>query len=404
MNNVSTHSISIDRIQADLEEMAQLFNSDTIGYNRLAFSKEEDGALEWLRKKLTELNVTVTQDAVGNVFGRIGSPHEPAIAIGSHLDTVIHGGLFDGALGVVTGLEILRTIQEKNIKLESPVELIAFRAEEANPLGGTFGSRALVGELNINSEVEEKLKLVGLTKEDCLSSFQNRYLYKQFIELHIEQGAVLEENQQKIGIATGIAGILRVEAIFKGEARHAGTTPMNQRKDALVHAANFILHAEKTVTNYDPQMVVTIGELELQPNLASVVPDFVKLTIEIRAMDWEKMLDFQKALQQYTSSNNFDVLFKVTVEKKPNYLNTQIQNQIQKVCIENQISYRYMMSGANHDCKSMASIVPTALLFIPSKDGISHHPDEFSSWEDIEIGAQVFLETVLQLSKGGNLI
>ncbi|MFF5996003.1 Zn-dependent hydrolase [Lysinibacillus sp. KU-BSD001] len=400
MSNVATHSICIERIQADLEEMAQLFNSDTIGYNRLAFSKEEDGALEWLRKKLEELNVTVAQDAVGNVFGRIGSLNEPAIAMGSHLDTVIHGGLFDGALGVVTGLEILRVIQEKNIQLEFPVELIAFRAEEANPLGGTFGSRSLVGQLNVNAEIEEKLNLVGLTKEDCVSTLHNRHLYKQFIELHIEQGAVLEENQEKIGIATGIAGILRVEAIFKGQARHAGTTPMNQRKDALVHAAKFILHAENTVANYDPQMVVTIGELELQPNLASIVPDFVKLTIEIRAMDWEKMSEFQQALQQYASFNNFDVSFKKTVEKKPNNLDTQIQEQIEKVCIENQIPYRYMMSGANHDCKSMASIVPSALLFIPSKDGISHHPDEFSSWEDIEIGAQVYLETVLQLSKG----
>ncbi|MEK4423747.1 Zn-dependent hydrolase [Solibacillus sp. FSL K6-1523] len=401
MNNVSSHGICIERIQADLEEMAQLFNSDSIGYNRIAFSKEEDGALEWLRKKLEDLNVTVKQDAVGNIFGRIGSINEPSIAIGSHLDTVIHGGLFDGALGVVTGIEILRVIQEKNIQLESPVELIAFRAEEANPLGGTFGSRALVGQLNITPEVEDKLSLVGLTKEDCLSSLQNRHLYKQFIELHIEQGAVLEENQQKIGIATGIAGILRIESIFKGEARHAGTTPMNQRKDALIDAAKFILFAEKTVADFDSQMVVTIGELELQPNLASVVPDFVKLTIEIRAMDWEKMKAFQKALQLFASNSKFNVSFKETVEKHPNYLNAQIQEQIEKICIENQIPYRHMMSGANHDCKSMATIVPAALLFIPSKDGISHHPDEFSSWEDVEIGAQVFLETVLQLTRGG---
>lgn len=400
MSNILGHSICIERVQADLEEMAQSFNSDSNGYNRLAFSKEEDGALEWLRKKLEELNITVTQDPIGNVFGRIGPTNKPAIALGSHLDTVIHGGLYDGALGVVVGLEVLRVIQEKNIQIESPVELIAFRAEEANPLGGTFGSRALVGQLNINAEIEEKLRLVGLTKEDCLSSLQNRNLYKQFIELHIEQGAVLEENLQKIGIATGIAGILRVEAIFKGEARHAGTTPMAQRKDALVHAANFILHAERTVANYDPQMVVTIGELELQPNLASVVPDLVKLTIEIRAMDWAKMIEFQKGLQQFAYDNGFNVSFSTTVEKKPNDLDKRIQEQIEKVCIENHIPYRYMMSGANHDCKSMSSIVPSALIFIPSKDGISHHPDEFSSWEDIKIGAQVYLETVLQLSKG----
>lgn len=401
MSNALAHSICIERIQADLEDMAQSFNSNAKGYNRLAFSKEENGALEWLQKKLEELNVTVTQDAVGNVFGRIGPTDKPAIAIGSHLDTVIHGGLYDGALGVVAGLEVLRVIQEKNIEIGLPVELIAFRAEEANPLGGTFGSRALVGQLDVNSEIEEKLKLVGLTKEDCQSALQNRPLYKRFIELHIEQGAVLEENQQKIGIATGIAGILRVEAIFKGEARHAGTTPMCQRKDALVHAAKFILHAEGTVVDFDPQMVVTIGELDLQPNLASVVPDFVKLTIEIRAMDWEKMIEFQKSLQQFAYSNNFNVSFRTTVEKKPNDLDKQIQEQIEKVCIENRISYRYMMSGANHDCKSMSSIVPAALIFIPSKDGISHHPAEFSSWGDIEIGAQVYLETVLKLSKEG---
>lgn len=390
--------INIERLRKNLLEVGDSFNSGSKGYNRLAFSPEEKAALEWLKQKLQKLNISVEQDSIGNVFGKFGDQTKASIAFGSHLDTVIEGGLYDGALGVVVGLECLETLSENGYAPIIPLELIAFVAEEANPLGGTFGSRAVTGMLTHNDVLNEKLESISLTRESCEAARKTSESFESFLELHIEQGSVLEDTPSQIGIVHSIAGILRLGVKIQGSARHAGTTPMIKRKDALVDASKLIHFLNGTVTKFDEQMVVTVGELNVYPNLASVVPGEVHLVIEIRGSDWSKMKAFELAIRTWLNAEVVATI-EIDIEKYPNDMDKDIQKVIEEACIEQNVSYVSMVSGANHDSKSMATLTKAGMLFIPSKDGISHHPDEFSSWKDIEIGANVMLQTLIYLSQ-----
>lgn len=398
MLQTSKITINIERLKLRLLELGSTINSHHVGYNRVAFSEYEKEALGWLKQKMNELNMNVYQDPIGNVFGTYGKENKPVIAVGSHLDTVIEGGLYDGALGVLVGLECIETLIEHGYTPNIPLQLIAFIAEEANPMGGTFGSRAVAGMLNKDNSLEEGLKSVNLSWDDCESSIQSTDKFVSFIELHIEQGAILENENKKIGIVESIAGILRLGVSIKGDARHAGTTPMSHRNDALVNATNLIHYLNTAIQNYEESMVVTVGELHVYPNLASVVPGEVNLTIEIRGSDWKKMKSFEQAIREWLNQH-LEANVELKVEKLPNDLDNSLQLIVEDVCVKENIPYRYMVSGANHDSKSMATLTKAGLIFIPSKDGISHHPDEFSSWEDIEIGANVLLKTLIHLSK-----
>ena len=191
------YQINLKRLQENFEELATQFNTGEAGFNRIAFSLEERGALEWLKRKLNAIQVTVKEDAVGNVFGKFGANNLPSISFGSHLDTVRNGGLYDGALGVLAGLECLQTLVENGYKPTKPLELIAFVAEEANPLGGTFGSRVLAGMLD-ESYTDDKLKIANLTRAQCEKAIRSQREFEAFLELHIEQGFVLEEKGQKL--------------------------------------------------------------------------------------------------------------------------------------------------------------------------------------------------------------
>ena len=226
--------INLERLKTNLLEMGLVANAGEKGYTRSAFFTEEKQALDWLKGKLSDLPLVVSQDKLGNVYGKWGDLEKGAVAFGSHLDTVPEGGLYDGALGVVIGLECLQTLVESGYEPEVPLELMAFVGEEANPLGGTFGSRAVAGLLSNSEEFEKKLAEFEINWNDCISVRHTSKDYRCFFELHIEQGAVLENNQKEIGIVTAIAGILRLFVTVHGRASHSGTTPMGLRKDALL--------------------------------------------------------------------------------------------------------------------------------------------------------------------------
>jgi hydantoinase/carbamoylase family amidase len=390
--------VNIERLKRNLLELGSIANLGEKGYTRPAFSMAEKQALDWLQGKLDHLPLVVSQDRLGNVYGKWGEKEEASVLVGSHLDTVPEGGLFDGALGVVVGLECLQTLVENGYEPETPLELVAFVGEEANPLGGTFGSRAVAGLIPHSEGFEKKLAQFDFTWEDCLSVRRSSNDFRCFLELHIEQGAVLETKERKIGIVTSVAGILRLFVTVHGRASHSGTTPMHLRQDALLDASLLIQAVNKFAVSAKSDIVATVGEFAISPNLANVVPGEAELMIEIRGSDWNEMKGIEESIRNWTRET-IKADISVVVEKHPNSLSTSIQKSIEKVCNDKNVPYHYMFSGANHDANSLTALTDVGMIFFPSKDGISHHPDEFTSWEDIEIGANVMLQTIQELSK-----
>lgn len=390
--------INLDRLKKNLLSVGLIANSGQKGYTRLAYSQEEKKALDWLKTKLSELPLTISEDKIGNVFGRWGDLNQSAIAFGSHLDTVPEGGLYDGALGVVVGLECLNTLIEHQYKPEVPLELICFVGEEANPLGGTFGSRSVAGLIEYSKELESKLEALHYTWEDVKASQRTRNEYSCFLELHIEQGALLETSNKKIGIVTSIAGIHRLFIRVRGRASHSGTTPMHLRKDALLDASKLVQKVNELAVQTNGNIVATVGEMSIHPGLANVVPGEAELMIEIRGSKLDDMMSIEMSIREWINKN-IDAEISIAVKKEPNLLSETIQSCIEQVCQRGNIPSQYMFSGANHDANSFTALTDVGMILVPSKDGVSHHPDEFTSWEDIEVGANVMLKTILSLCR-----
>lgn len=366
------------------------------GYTRLAFSNQEHDVHKWLRNKLTNISCTTEEDSVGNVFGYYGHKKESMIAFGSHLDTVPHGGLYDGALGVIAGLECLNVFYENHLYNDVPLGLVCFTGEESNPLGGTFGSRSMAGLIDDNEAYREKLNDFNFTWKDVVLAKKAKQCFSSFLELHIEQGNVLETFNKKVGIPSAIAGMLRLSVDIHGKASHAGTTPMDLRNDALVQAALLVSVVNRIAKETSGDIVATVGELHVFPNVPSVVPGEVKLVVEIRGIDWESVQNAGEKIKEWVDSNIVADVNKL-VEKLPHKLYSSLQNIEEHICIENHIPYLKMISGANHDSNAMSTLTKTAMLFVPSKNGVSHGPDEFTSWEDIQIGINVFIKTIINL-------
>ncbi|WP_141431067.1 Zn-dependent hydrolase [Bacillus sp. 03113] len=394
---MSALSIQLERVTHHFAELKKI-NSGSKGYTRAAYSREEMTAKEWLMNRLQALNVPVKLDAAKNVIARFGPDEGPALAFGSHLDTVIEGGLYDGALGVIAGLEIIETLVEQSIELPIPIELICFTGEEANPLGGTFGSRAMAGIIEPSLEYEDKLKEFGFDSSSLLEARRSKSDFLCYLELHIEQGEVLEKNNQSIGIVTSIAGMIRFQVKIIGRASHSGTTPMNLRNDALVQAAQVIQAVNEIAKSRGEDIVATVGEISIFPNMANVVPGEAELLVEVRGSEWGKMKDVEREITEWIKKNIKQTETSTIVEKKPNIMEKRIQTDIEKACEMLGLSYRYMLSGANHDANSMSHLTETGMIFVQSHHGISHHPDEYTSWEEIEKGINVMLHTVCSLA------
>ncbi|MEH7415761.1 Zn-dependent hydrolase [Neobacillus drentensis] len=389
--------INVNRVKKHFEELAKI-NSGRKGYTRCAYSKEEKEAKHWLVDQMNRLDIPVKLDSVQNVISRMGPAKGPAIAFGSHLDTVIEGGLYDGALGVIAGLEMMEILKEQNIQLPVPIELICFTGEEANPLGGTFGSRAMAGLIDYTPEYEKKLNDLGFNWEDILQAKREKSDFLSFLELHIEQGQVLEAHEQSIGIVTSIAGMIRFQVRVIGKASHSGTTPMNMRNDALLKSAGLIQAVHDIAKEYGETIVATVGEFSIFPNMANVVPGEATLLIEVRGSKREQMKEVEEKINEWIHRNLEDTEITPIVEKVPNVMSKSIQDEIEHACIDLGMSYQHMLSGANHDTNSMTHLTETGMIFVPSENGISHHPDEFTSWKEIEDGINVMLQTVYRLS------
>lgn len=391
-------AINIERVKQHFSELA-LINSGTKGFTRTAFSDEEMQAKIWLMEKLKRLGISFYMDGAKNVIARYGPKDKPCIAIGSHLDTVVEGGLYDGALGVIGALEVLEILTENEVELSVPIELICFTGEEANPLGGTFGSRVMAGQVQRNDSYDLLLHQADIDSEVILDAIRPKEEFSGYIELHIEQGEVLESNQQSIGIVTSIAGMIRFEVKITGRASHSGTTPMHMRSDALVHAASLITEVNSIAKKHGENIVATVGEISIIPNMANVVPGEALLLLEVRGSKLEKMREVKEEIMQWISDNLPVADIRLLVEKFPREMEQSIQMEIEAASKKLGYSYRYMLSGANHDANSMSTLTNAGMIFVPSRKGISHHPDEFTSWDDIEKGINTLLATTCRLSE-----
>lgn len=385
------------------------YDEVTEGNNRIAFSQYNLDALHMIREKLESLGMQVKIDAAGNLVAtRDGADNQlPPIAFGSHIDCVPNGGHFDGQLGVLGSIEVIETLTENNIQTRHPLELLVFSNEES----GVFGSRALAGALTdaslevmtpsgyTNAQGAERL---GGDAKKIRSIARKPGSLHAFLELHIEQGGILEEKGLDIGIVQGIVGLRWWDVTVEGTSNHGGTTPMNKRQDALLAAAKFVQLVNVVVTSVPGTQVGTVGRIKAFPGAPNVIPGKVVLSLELRDLSETKIDTLFSEIKAKTAALATDSQVRFTFEPisatgKAALTDARIQAMIQKEAEKLDLSYQYMPSGAGHDAQEMSHIAPTGMIFIPSKNGISHSPKEYSTFKDMGQGTQLLLNTILSL-------
>jgi N-carbamoyl-L-amino-acid hydrolase len=391
----------------DLAQYGMLPNGET---NRVAFSDADVAAHQFVMEMMREAGLEVHIDAAGNLIGnRAGKKVLKPIVFGSHIDMVPQGGNYDGCVGAMGAIEVIKTLSEQNFTTDHPLQVIIFANEE----GGLVGSRAISGNLKASGlavknstgyTIEEGIKRLGGNPENIVSVARKQGDMAAFVELHIEQGAKLYENKIQIGIVEGIVGIKWWDVTFEGFANHAGTTAMNNRKDALLAAAKFIQAVNEVAIQTPGNHVATVGRIQALPGAPNVIPGKVVLSLEIRDLSAEKIETVFHSIQAKAAeiSKNSGVAIDfspIDATSSPALTDPVIQTAIQKASESLGYTYQYMPSGAGHDAQDMALVVPTGMIFVPSKDGISHSPEEYTSPEDMANGANVLLHTILELDK-----
>ena len=407
--------MNLQRIENDLIEISK-YTSKGNGINRLAYTNEERGALEFINKLLIKEGLETKIDSCGNLIARREGLDTslPAVACGSHIDSVYDGGKFDGTIGVLAGLEVIRSLNEKNIKTLHPIELIVFACEESSRFGvSTIGSKAMVGNLDVNliSDLKDKngvtiqqaFKNCNLDFNSICNSKREKEEIEAFLELHIEQGPYLEENNVPIGIITGIAAPTRLRIRIKGVASHSGSTSMLKRKDALLGAAEISLLVEKEAKLESYRDTVgTVGTLNILPGAMNVVPGYAEMQVDIRGIYKDsigKILNnLINGIKEVEKNRKLDITWEIISSEDPALTDNTIQEMLVNNCKVLGLDYKIMYSGAGHDAMNMAKTYPTGMIFIPSKNGLSHNPNEFTCIDDIGKGTILLEKTLVDLA------
>ena len=389
----------MDYIRENLLKIAKIGEDRAGGISRVFGSSAMQEGQRTVETYFQECGLETWIDPAGNVHGiyRCGREDAGEIFIGSHLDTVKQGGMFDGLLGIVAGAECIRKLCREKFPFSDDIHLIATNGEEGNELGGTFGSRAMMGMLPLDSEEYVKIAgKYGYTPENLKDAVLDTGRARCYLELHIEQGAVLEKHKEKIGVVTGIAGLRRYKITVYGQSNHAGTTMMEDRDDALVSAARIILKGNDLAVRMGGQFVETVGMMQVYPGSAPVIPGRVEMIVEIRSARESQMdcfmTGFEKMVKETAKAD-----IEPVVAKAPVKCGGVLVDMIEKICEERKIPCRKMSSGATHDGNAMASGMPVGMIFVPSRNGISHAKEEWTDWEDAALGAEVLTETVRRL-------
>ena len=388
------------------------FTASEQGVTRLAYSPLDREAQNWLLEQVKDLGLSIREDAVGNVFLRRDGEDStlPAVAAGSHLDTVIHGGAYDGMCGVVGALEALYMLRDA--KLMRSIEVLIFRAEESSRFGfATMGSKLLTGAATVaklstggkkgDISFEEALRQWGCDPARAADAIIAPGSYASFSELHIEQGKVLEEKGIQIGIVRNIAAPTRFKIHIQGMADHSGATPMGMRRDALVAAAKLILAVNEAAEDEKAHGTVgTVGVVEVEPGSINVVPGAVTLWVDVRGVEpgsiRRTLEDIQAEAENVAVTDRVGVRIEMLTADSPVPLSETLAEQTEGVCRELGYSFLHMNSGAGHDAMHMAKITPTTMIFIPCRAGLSHNPAEYADIDDICHGITV-LANVLQI-------
>lgn len=385
------------------------------GWSRLAFGPEERQAHALFKQWAEELGLEVRTDAIGNTFAELsGAKPGPALMIGSHLDTVPRGGNFDGAAGVAVALEVARLLSASG-GLRLPYRAVVFSGEEGARFGAPcIGSRVATGAFTADTlrgltddeghTVAECASEVGLRPEDAAEAVWEAGSVATFLELHIEQGRVLERRGLPLGIVDAIAGSTRVELLFSGRPDHSGTTPMPLRHDALAGASEFVLEAERRAAARRTT-VATVGQLNVEPGSVTTVPGAARLFLDVRDVDSERQRDFGEELLdaavRIAGRRDLELSANLISDHSPVILHKPVRESLASAAEECGVDFCVLPSGAGHDAAHVAKIAPTGMVFVPSRSGISHSPKEWSDVEDIARGARVFASALEALDEHG---
>ena len=403
--------VNAERLLVDLAELSQIGATGDGGVSRPALTAADIEARDWYRGKIAEAGLDYAMDGAGNQSAILRSdpPSAKRILAGSHLDSVPNGGRFDGALGVMAAFEALRTLKDHGITPAQTLEAVNFTDEES-AIMGLMGSRAVAGQLDAedfdrakigSEELARRLAAIGISRDSMLRARRDDVL--AWVELHIEQGTRLEAGDIDIGVVNAIVGIRALNVTFKGEAAHAGTKPMTQRRDALWGAAEFVLRARQHITDSFTPGVCNIGKIDAKPGAFNIVPAEVHLALEFRHGSTEELdrmeADLLDLLEGCAAEYDLSVAWEGTPTVSPARMSETVMRAIESAAEGLGLSHRRMLSFAGHDTQSMASIAPAAMFFVPSQRGISHNPAEFTSDEDCVNGANMMLRTLLELSR-----
>ncbi len=393
------------RIGAHLEALAEFGKNPQGGVSRIAYSDADRDGRQYVLGLMRAAGLAVTIDAAGNLVGtRAGTDATlRPIVIGSHIDSVPEGGNYDGDVGSLSAIEVAQVLNERHVTLRHPLEVIVFENEEGTMLGSSaIGSRIDAARLASVSQsgktVHDGIRFLGGDPDRLAEVRRAPGSIEAYVELHIEQGGVLDREHVQIGVVEGIVGILDCEVTVQGVANHAGTTPMDQRHDALLSAARFVEAVNRVVTGVPGRQVGTVGWIRAQPGAYNVVPGRVTLGLELRDLDARRIEDSYAKVRQEADAigrlNGTSFQFTVHAPAAPALTDPHLQALIAASAKSLGLSTRFLPSGAGHDAQEMANVGPIGMIFVPSVGGISHAPTEFSRPDDIENGANVLLATV----------
>lgn len=399
-----------DRLNSHINRLAKIGRLPTGEICRLAFTPEDLQARYLVQQWMIEAGMAVHTDAAGNLIGRYAGQKEgAALATGSHIDTVPSGGPYDGVLGVLAGIEAVQTLREQDIRLKHPVEVIVFTDEESSMIG----CQAIAGTVlrdaperyqpKIGGAIETHLESSGGDWNQITTAKRTRQDIAAFVELHVEQGAVLEQAGKAIGVVQGVVGMWRKIITITGQANHAGTTPMTMRQDALVAAAHIVLAVQDIALSLPSQPVATVGFLTVEPNAVNIVPGRVELSVDLRDLSNECLQamrsQLEERLQAIAAETKTQIELRSVLCVEPTPAAPQIQEVIAKVCQDLNLSHCYLPSRAGHDAMEMGRFTDMGMIFVPSQNGLSHSAQEYTSPEQCTQGANVLLHTLLQLDQ-----